>query len=110
MMKLMIAGSRSITNIDISRYIPEDTTVIISGGAIGVDTLAERYADARRMSKIIIRPQYGLYGRSAPLKRNDEMIAMCDKVLVFWDGKSRGTKYTIDHAKKAGKPVRVITI
>jgi hypothetical protein len=109
-MKLLIAGSRNITDIDISPYIPDDTELIISGGANGVDTLAEQYADKKRISKLIMRPQYNLYRRNAPLKRNDQMVDICDKVLIFWDGVSRGTKHTIEYAKKKGKPVEVITL
>ena len=51
-MKLLIAGSRSITNFDISPYIPPDTDLIISGGAGGVNTLAESYADKHRIEKL----------------------------------------------------------
>lgn len=109
-MKLMIAGSRTIENIDISPYISDDTELIISGGAKGVDALAEQYADKHRISKLILRPKYKLYRRRAPLIRNDEMVDMCDKVLVFWDGKSKGTKHTIDYAKKTGKPLELIKI
>lgn len=109
-MKLLIAGSRSITDIDISQYIPTDTSLIISGGANGVDTLAEEYADKNRISKLILRPRYDLYRRAAPLKRNDEMVQLCDKVLIFWDGVSKGTKHTIDYANKIGKPIEIITL
>ncbi len=109
-MKLLIAGSRSITDFDISEYIPSDTSLIISGGANGVDTLAEEYADKKRISKLILRPRYDLYRRAAPLKRNDEMVELCDKVLIFWDGVSKGTKHTIDYANKIGKPIEIITI
>lgn len=70
-MKLLIAGSRSITDLDISPYIPAETELIISGGAKGIDTLAENYADKMKLSKLIMRPQYHLYRRAAPLKRND---------------------------------------
>lgn len=108
-MKLLIAGSRSITDIDIAPYIPADTDFIISGDAKGIDRLAEKYADKMKISKIIMRPKYELYKRGAPIKRNEEMVKMCDKVLVFWDGASRGTKHTIDYAKKAGKPIDIIT-
>ena len=108
-MKLLIAGSRSIEHFDLSPYIPLDTDTIISGGARGIDTLAERYADARGLRKIIIRPNYDLYGRRAPLVRNDEMIALADTVLVIWDGISHGSKYTIDRARRAGKRVIVIS-
>ena len=109
-MKLLIAGSRSITDFDLTKYIPTETDLIISGGANGIDTLAEEYADAHRISKVIIRPKYELYGRAAPLKRNEEMVDMADAVLVIWDGKSRGTKYTVDYAKKHGKAVTVIEV
>lgn len=109
-MKLLIVGSRSITDYDISPHIPAETELIISGGANGVDTLAEKYADKHKISKLILRPQYKLYRKGAPLKRNDRMVELCDKVLVFWDGASRGTKHTIDYAKKLGKPIEVIVV
>lgn len=109
-MKLLIAGSRSITDIDISSYIPADVDLIISGGANGVDTLAEQYADKKRLSKLILRPRYDLYRQAAPLKRNNKMVDICDKVLIFWDGVSKGTKHTIDYANKVGKPVEIITL
>ena len=102
-MKLAIVGSRSITNFDLSPYIPTDTDVIISGGADGIDTLAEQYADTHRLSKYIIRPRYDLWKRSAPLKRNTEMVDMADAVLIIWDGKSKGTQYTLNYAKKQNK-------
>ena len=52
-------------------------------------------------------PDYERFGRSAPLKRNLEIIAYADVVLAFWDGQSRGTKYVIDHCRKQRVPVRV---
>ena len=107
-MKLLIAGSRSITEFDLSPYIPSDVDTVISGGADGVDHLAEQYADAHRLSKYIIRPRYDLYGRAAPLKRNQQMIDMADAILVIWDGISKGTRYTLDYAKKQNKPITLI--
>ena len=107
-MKLLVVGSREITDFDLSPYIPAGVDTIISGGANGIDTAAEKYADSHRLSKIIIRPQYERYGRGAPLKRNQEMVDMADAVLVIWDGKSRGTKFTIDYAQKVGKQMTVI--
>lgn len=109
-MKLLIAGSRSINDFDLSPYISSDVDVIISGGAGGIDTLAEQYADAHRISKYILRPKYNLYGKSAPLKRNEEMIKMADKVLVIWDGVSKGAKFTLKYAEKVNKKVALIKI
>ena len=82
-MKLLIVGSRSISDIDISEYISEKAELIISGGASGVDTIAEEYADKNKISKLILRPQYELYRRAAPLKRNDLMVDICDNIIVF---------------------------
>ena len=62
------------------------------------------------ISKTILQPRYDLYKRYAPLKRNDKMVDICDKVIAFWDGKSKGTKHTIDYARKTGKDVDVIII
>ena len=109
-MKLLIVGSRSITNFDLSPYIPADVDTVISGGASGIDTLAERYADLHRLSKYIVRPQYNLYGRVAPLKRNEQMVDMADAVLVIWDGRSKGTQYTLKYTQKKNKPITLVRL
>ena len=109
-MKLMIAGSRSITEFDLTPYIPADTELIISGGAIGVDTIAEHYADEHRISKLIVYPRYEQFGRSAPIRRNEQMVNFADRVLVIWDGKSRGSAHTINYAKKKEKPLQIINV
>lgn len=108
--RVLIAGSRSITAFDLSPYIPENCGLIISGGAKGIDTVAEEYACANGIEVKILKPDYERFGRAAPLKRNDEMVEMADLVIAIWDGKSRGTKHTIDYAKKTGKEVQIITI
>jgi len=107
-MKLLIIGSRSITDFDLSPYIPADVDTIISGGADGIDSLAEQYADLHRLSKYILRPRYDLYGRVAPLKRSEQMVDMADAVLVIWDGCSKGTQYTLNYTKKKNKPIMLV--
>lgn len=109
-MKLMIAGSRSICDFDISPYIPDEVSMIITGGAKGIDTIAEKYADKHRISKLILRPKYNLFKKAAPLKRNIDMLQEADHVLIFWDMQSRGTEYTIKMAKEMKKPLTVITL
>ena len=108
-MKILIVGSRSICDFDLSPYIPPETDLIISGGANGIDRLAEEYADKHRISKLILRPQYERYGRAAPLKRNEAMVDIADTILVIWDGVSKGTHYTINYATKKNKAVHVVT-
>lgn len=73
-----------------------------------MDTIAKKFADKNKLSKIIIRPNYKLYGKGAPLKRNETLVTMADKILVIWDGKSKGTNYTINYAKKLNKEINVI--
>ncbi len=107
-MKILIAGSRSIKEFNLSEHIPEKTELIISGGASGIDAIAEKYADQNRISKLILRPRYDLFGKAAPLKRNEIMVDIADEVLIIWDGKSKGTKYTAEYAEKKGKPVTII--
>ena len=109
-MKLLIVGSRSIKDFDFSPYISQEVDTIISGGAKGVDTLAEKLADKLHISKYIMRPQYDIYGRAAPIKRNEQMVSIADAVLVVWDGQSRGTQNTIRFAKKLNKPLTVVWV
>ena len=107
-MKLLIVGSRSIKSFDLAPHIPDGVDTIISGGAEGIDRLAEEYADLHRLSKIILRPRYELYGRAAPLMRNEKMVDAADAVLIVWDGTSRGARYTLEYAKKKNKPFSLI--
>lgn len=109
-MKLAIVGSRGLINIDISAHIPPDVTMIISGGARGIDTLAAAYAKEQGIELVEILPEYKKHGRSAPIRRNDVIVDRADMVLAFWDGRSRGTAYVIDLCKKRGKECRVIQI
>ena len=109
-MKLLVVGSRSITEFDLSPHVQAEVDTVISGGANGIDSIAERYADLHRLSKYILRPRYDLYGRAAPLKRNEQMVDMADAVLVIWDGRSKGTQYTVRYAKKMKKPTTLVTL
>jgi predicted Rossmann fold nucleotide-binding protein DprA/Smf involved in DNA uptake len=107
-MNLAIIGSRSISDVNLSEYIQEKPEYIVSGGAIGMDTIAEKWAMENGIKTIVFKPDYKKYGRCAPLKRNHTIIENSHCVLAFWDGKSKGTKYTIDLAQKQGKKVEVI--
>ena len=99
-MKLAIIGSRKCPAIDIASYIEIMPDLIISGGAIGVDTLARQFAEQNNIPIIEFLPEYPKYGRKAPLMRNIQIVENCDFVIAFWDGKSPGTKFTIYYAQK----------
>lgn len=108
-MKIAIIGSRNLRATNLERYLPKDTTEIVSGGARGIDTCAREYALAHGLKLTEFLPDYDRYGRRAPLVRNDEIISYSDEIVAFWDGQSRGTKYVIDHCKKVNKKVTVHT-
>ncbi len=106
-MKVAVIGSRGLTVTDLGKYLPENTTEIISGGAKGVDSSAREYALSHGIKLTEFLPEYDKYGRNAPLKRNITIIENADVVLAFWDGESRGTKFVIDNCKKMGIPVKI---
>lgn len=106
-MRVAVIGSRGITVSDLGRFLPANTTEIISGGAKGIDTSAKEYALTHGIKLTEFLPEYAHYGRAAPLKRNITIIENADIVLAFWDGKSRGTKFVIDSCHRLGVEVRV---
>lgn len=108
-MVVAIIGSRNL-NIPIPEGIlPESISCIISGGAKGIDMSAREYALSHHILIEEIVPAYDIYGKRAPLVRNDIIISRSDIVYIFWDGKSNGTSYVINECKKQNKPFRVFT-
>lgn len=109
-MKTAVIGSRNIIINNIGDYLPQNTTEIVSGGARGVDSCARAYALKHNIKLTEFLPEYEKFGRSAPLKRNLQIIGYSDIVLAFWDGRSRGTKFVIDNCRKMNVEVRVYII
>ena len=118
MFRLVIAGSRDFNDYDLlkqkcdyylSKKIKDNEDIIIvSGTAKGADLLGERYAKEKGFKIEIYPAKWDLYGKSAGYRRNAEMVAVADAVIVFWDGKSKGTKHTIDLADKKG--IRLVIV
>jgi hypothetical protein len=106
-----IVGSREYPDTnDVRDYI--DTLrffdiEIVTGGASGVDKVAEEYALSLGMAVWVVSPNYGQYGRRAPLIRNTMIAQECDRMVAFWDGRSRGTMDAVRKARQMGKPVDV---
>lgn len=111
MTKLIIAGSRSITNkdfvfISIDEYIKHtEVTQIISGGAKGPDTFAIEYAETNNITLVVVPALWDRYGKGAGFKRNMRMAHLGDALLVFWDGRSPGTKNMMQWMNRLNKPI-----
>ena len=50
------------------------------------------------------------YGRGAGMIRNKQIIADADVVIAFWDGASKGTKNSVELARKAKKKLAICYI
>lgn len=113
-MNLAVIGSRTFRNYNLMvatlNQIHEITPItrIVSGGAIGADSLAENWAKQHDIPILIFKPDWIKYGRSAGMIRNKDIISNSDIVLAFWDGTSKGTKNSIDTAKSLDKPIQVV--
>lgn len=108
-MKVAVIGSRGL-QVDISAYIPAEATEIITGGARGIDTQAERYAKEHGLKCTVFRPAYDILGPRAPLARNELIVNAADLVVAIWDGKSRGTRHAISRAMNQNKPLQIHVI
>ena len=101
-MKIGIIGSEFLL-VDVNKYIPEDTTTIISGGIGGVSKLALRYADELHIPKLVVKPEFKNHGRHAKKIANKLVIDLADKVVVLADSASGDVKEYIDYAESTKK-------
>lgn len=119
---IAIVGSRTFNNYELLKeklfnflfgtekdfYYNSYNTTVISGGAGGADKLGERFADEYGLNKKIFYPNWDKFGKSAGFIRNKDIIKNSDVVFAFWDYKSKGTKNSIDLARKYGKILYII--
>lgn len=81
--------------------------LVNSGGAGGADRMGARWAPKRGIGTLILEPDYK--NRRHPYRHRDRLIAeACDELVAFWDGRSSGTRYTMDYARRLGRPVTVV--
>lgn len=85
-------------------------TVIISGGAKGVDTIVEEEANKLLVPFVIFKPKEERW--SSYKERNWSMAYACDKLfrIKSKDSKTYGSGWTRDRAKEMGKYVEEIVI
>jgi len=111
-MKIAVIGSRNFNNYQLLKNTldkyKEKCELIISGGAKGADKLAEKYAEENGIETKIFKPNWKRYGKGAGLIRNRQIVENADLIIAFWDGKSKGTEFSVNYAKKSGKEVELI--
>jgi predicted Rossmann fold nucleotide-binding protein DprA/Smf involved in DNA uptake len=134
-MKIAVVGSREFKDKEFVKKSVlkffKSGDIFISGGAKGVDRWAEEainrfsadFPNSDSIEKKIYlpdwdnlahpdaviktRPDGTKYDAKAGYRRNKLIVDEADVVVAFWDGKSKGTKHSIDLAIEAGKPVDI---
>lgn len=125
-MKVIVAGSRSITDYQLVSQIITNTlskyniqiTEIVSGCAPGVDTLGEQWAlengikvepmpaewdDITVPNALIKTNKWDKeYNARAGFQRNEAMAVYGDVLIVIWDGMSNGSRDMIKCATNHG--------
>ena len=116
-MLIGIVGSRSITDYTLFKEELEKVIVpdpkqdmIVSGGADGVDSLAEQYARAHGIQPVILPALWDNFGKAAGKIRNSNVVKVAHIIVAFWDQESPGTKDTIDKAEANGNLFEVIRL
>lgn len=121
-MRVIVTGSREWSDPNAARKLISDRLyrlvietgeypVIVHGAARGADRFAEQEAQKAGLLVEAHPADWERHGKSAGFIRNAEMINLgADLVLAFWNGKSNGTKHTVELAEKAGIPVEVLSL
>ena len=111
-MKVIIAGSRNIEDyklvVDTIKRSGYSITEVVSGCAVGIDTLGEQWATANDIPIKRFPAQWHQYGpkRAGPI-RNKEMAEYADAAVIIWDGESRGTRNMIENMVRRKKPYHI---
>lgn len=115
-MRLAVVGSRGYSDYrdfvaSLHRYEFEE---IVSGGcSSGADLMAERYSKEYDIPITIFpvtKEDWRKFGKFAGPRRNKMIVDNCDALIAFWDGKSPGTKSSIDLAMRKEIPYEIVMI
>lgn len=112
--KVAIVGSREFYDYAFMKKVLDTRldkiALIISGGAKGADTLAQRYAKENGIPIHIYYPKYRQFGRGAPYKRNVIIANLAERMIAFGYPDSKGTRHVVDKMKDLGKPYMFIQL
>jgi len=110
-MKTIIAGSRTITDIqhvyDAVRESGFEITEVVCGEAQGVDSLGRWWATQKGIPVASFPAYWKSEGRGAGYRRNQRMAQYGEALIAIWDGQSVGTPHMIGVAFIAGLKIYV---
>ena len=112
-MRVIIAGGSTFDSLDYMNkclsYLRESIEVVISGRGWGADKKAETFAAQHGMDLELFPANWGRYGEDAGYVRWSKVFSTqnIDKVILFWNGKSPGTKVLKLLADEHGIPCEI---
>lgn len=109
-MKVAVVGSRNLIVFNLHKYLPTDTTEIVSMDSKGVAKSAREYAEKNGLTLTLFSPDYKRYGRSAPLKLNAEIVEYADRVVAFWNGFSPEIRSIANKCENLKKEIDIYTL
>jgi hypothetical protein len=120
-MKVIIAGSRSISDIKLVElaifHADFEITEVVSGGAGGVDRLGENWAYRNKIHIQQFIPKWKkiinnktVVDKTAGFARNREMGDYADALIAVWDNYSSGTAQMIEYMNRLKKPVCIYNV
>lgn len=108
-----VVGSRNYKDlqsvVDYMRTLPAGT-LVVTGDASGVDSVALKYAKIFGLPWEVVRPEYSKYpGHIAPKKRNTTIVEKVEHVQAYWNmtDETGGTANVIAKAVVMGRTVKV---
>ncbi len=112
-MKIAVVGNRYGWNIqeiyDVLECNISKEDEIVSGGAIGVDTYANKFAEYLGIPITIFYPDNSKPSPKRYYDRNQDIVDYSDILIAFQDNPHRsGTQSSINRARKKGIKVIVI--
>ncbi|HYL07046.1 MAG TPA: hypothetical protein VEU76_00755 [Candidatus Udaeobacter sp.] len=110
-MRIAIVGSRHFAAPNrVTEYVkslPKGAS-IITGSASGVDAAVTKAAREAGIPVQVIPASFDELSDSGKAAvRNQKLIDLCDILVAFWDGGSKGTRATVERALDSGKEVHV---
>lgn len=111
---LAVVGGRDFNDYDKLRaYLDQycaknNVTKIISGGAIGADSLAKQYAREKKILFEEFKPDWVKYKKAAGIIRNKIIVKEATRMVACWDGKSPGTKHSLEHFRRTKRRIPTV--
>jgi len=109
--KVAIVGSRHFPEMErVKEYVRRlpAGAIVVTGGASGVDAAAGQAARDQALGLLKLPPRFEeATDPSASSRRNQELVDAADVLVAFWDGRSQGTRRTVERALESGREVHV---